>query len=241
MLPVSTIAIYCNDIEDAAEISEYISVTLPRLFIIVGEDESSNNQWMHPRDAVVCVQAGLDGGYQTAVRCAMLFSPTYTVAFIDGTKELNITAEDITDMISNANRDGFATHQEHWAMNKMHAVQNGFPGANNITPFSPDNIHNSVNDAAMLIADLVPMFDVCMTPAVSIQYKELRTLLSKHIKNYNLNEPSAYFVTNHEEVDEARRKIKTSGKVVCLDSGPDGFEREILYENGVIRIYTSSS
>jgi len=240
MLPISTIAVYCTSVEDAAEISELISMSLPRLFIIVGEDESSSNQWLHPRDAVVCVQAGLDGGYHTAVRCAMLFAPSYTIAFIDGTRELNITIDEISKMISDANKDGFAECDGHWAMNKMHAVQNGFPGATGIQPVSPDSQNLTMNEAILLITDLVPMFEVCISPSISTHHKEFRELLSKHITSYSPQNPSAFFVSHPEEVEEARKKIKITGKVVCLSNGPDGFEREIACQNDIIRIYTSS-
>jgi hypothetical protein len=47
-------------------------------------------------------------------------------------------------------------------------------------------------------------------------------------------------VTTPEEVDAARDKVKITGKVVCLSGGPEDFEREIIYENGTVRIYTAS-
>lgn len=240
MLPAATYAIYCLSMEDAAEIAEAIQPHAPRLFIIVDEQESSNNTWMHPRDAVLFIKSGVDGSKSAAIRCAMLFAPSYLVAFIDGTAPLNITTEDITQLVTDANKDGYAVFEQHWAISKLHAVENGFPGSTFVTPPSPDSPNLTTDDLVSLLVDLVPMFEVCMTPTMSTQYKDIRTALDKHITSYETATPSVCFVTAPEEVEAAREKVKITGKVVCLSDGPEGFEREIIYENGVVRIYTAS-
>lgn len=240
MLPAATYAIYCLNIEDAAEIAEVIQPHAPRLFIIVGEDESSNNTWMHPRDAALFIKSGVDGSKAAAIRCAMLFAPSYLVVFIDGTTPLSITTEDATQLVAEANKDGYAVFEQHWAISKLHAVENGFPGSTFVTPPSPDSPNLTTEDLVSLLVDLVPMFEVCMVPAMSLQHKELRTYLDKHITSYETSNPSVYFVTSPEEVEEARNKVKITGKVVCLNGGPDDFEREIIYENGTVRIYTAA-
>lgn len=240
MLPAVTYAIYCLNIEGAAEIAEVIQPGAPRLFIIVGEETSNNSNWMHPRDAVLFVNPGADGSRHSAIRCAMLFAPSYLVAFIDGTSEIDITSEEAVQMVMDANQHGYASIGSHWAISKMHAVEHGFPGYSFIAPVSPESI--GVDDGALieLLIDLVPMFEVCLTPAVNTQYKNIRLLLDKHITSYETSFPSAYFVTNPDEVESAREKIKITGKVVCLNGGPDGFEREIQHQNGAVRIYTAA-
>ena len=239
MLPAATYAIYCLNIEDAAEIAEVIQPGAPRLFIIVGEDASANDNWMHPRDAVLFIKPGADGSRHAAVRCAMLFSPSYLVAFIDGTSEISITSEDAMQMVLDANQYGYSSIDSHWAISKMHAVENGFPGYEFIAPVSPDN--HSLNDEELvaLLVDLVPMFEVCLSPSVNTQHKGVRTLLDKYITSYETSSPSVYFITNPDDVPPAREKIKLSGKVVCFNGGPDDFEREILHQNGPVRIYTA--
>lgn len=240
MLPAATFAIYCLSVEEAAEIAEIIQPHVPRLFIVVGKEEYSNNAWMHPRDAVLFIKSGVDGGKAAAIRCAMLFAPSYLVVFIDGTTPLNITTEDTAQLVAEANQHGYATFEQHWAISKLHAVENGFPGSTFITPPSPDGPNLTTEDLVSLLVDLVPMFEVCMTPAMSLQYKDVRSVLDKHITSYETTAPSAYFVTNPEEVEVAREKVKITGKVVCLNGGPDDFEREIVYEKGVVRIYTAA-
>lgn len=239
MLPSATYAIYCLSVEEAAEIAEVIQPTAPRLFIVVGEDESNNNTWMHPRDAVLFIKSGGDGNKAAAIRCAMLFAPAYLVAFIDGTVPLNITTEDATRLVAEANQYGYASFEQHWAISKLHAVENGFPSSTFVSPPSPDNPGLNTSDLIKLLVDLVPMFEVCFTPAVSSHYKDIRLALDKYITSYETMVPSTYFVTKSEEVEQARNKVKVTGKVVCLNGGPDDFEREIIYENGTVRIYTS--
>jgi hypothetical protein len=239
MLPTATYAIYCLSVEDAAEIAEVIQPHAPRLFIIVDEQESNNSIWMHPRDAVLFIKSGVDGSKAAAVRCAMLFAPSYLVAFIDGTTQLNITTEDAAQLVTDANKDGYAIFEQHWAISKLHAVENGFPGSTFVTPPSPDNPNLTTDDLVSLLVDLVPMFEVCFVPAVATEYKNIRLALERHIASYETDAPSAYFVTKPEEVNTAREKIKITGKVVCLNGGPDDFEREITYENGTVRLYSA--
>jgi hypothetical protein len=240
MLPAATYAIYCLSVEEAAEIAEVIQPHVPRLFIIVGEEESSNNTWMHPRDVALFIKSGVDGGKAAASRCAMLFAPSYLVVFIDGTVPINISTEDTAQLVAEANQHGYAALDEHWAISKLHAVENGFPGSTFVSPPSPDDHGLSTDDLVALLVDLVPMFEVCFTPAVAAHHKNIRLAIDKYITSYETSTPSAYFVTNPEEVDDAREKVKITGKVVCLNGGPDDFEREIVYENGVVRIYTAA-
>lgn len=240
MPPAATYAIYCSSVEDAAEIAECIQPIAPRLFIIVGEDESSvNNTWMHPRDAVVFIKAGIDGGKATAIRCAMLFAPSYLIAFIDGTSPLNITTENAIQMVSEASRHGHSTFEQHWAISKLHATEYGFPGATLTAPPSPDSPNLSTDELVLLLVDLVPMFEVCFSPLVTTQYKNIRESLNRHITSHEIDKPSAYFVAQPEEIPHAREKIKPTGKVICFNGGPEDFEREIEYEDGVARIYTA--
>lgn len=239
MLPAATIAIYCMNIEDAAEISEVIQPHAPRLFIICEGEESSNNTWMHPRDAVLFIKSGADGNKAAAIRCAMLFSPSYLVVFIDGTTPLSITTEDTAQLIAEANQHGYSEFEQHWAISKLHAVENGFPGSTFISPPSPNSPNLTTEDLVSLLVDLVPMFEVCVTPTMSLEHKPLRTMLDRHIISYETTTPSTYFVTKAEEVEAARESVKITGKVVCLNGGPDDFEREIAYENGIVRIYTA--
>jgi len=195
---------------------------------------------MHPRDAVLFIKSGVDGSKAAAIRCAMLFAPSYLVVFIDGTAPLSMTTEDATRLVAEANQHGYASFQQHWAISKLHAVENGFPGSTFVSPPSPDDHGLSTDDLVALLVDLVPMFEVCFTPAVATHHKDIRLALDQYITSYETTAPSTYFVTKSEEVEAARDKVKITGKVVCLNGGPDDFEREIVYENGVARIYTAS-
>jgi hypothetical protein len=232
----TTLAIYCSNVEDAAEIAEVLQVPFPRLFIIIGEDDTYNNNWIHPRDAVICLKPGVDGHKAAATRCALLFSPSYLTVFIDGTSPLDIAISDVHQLVTEGNQYGSASLNQHWSITKTHAVEYGFPNSTFVAPVAPDSPDLTVEDLVMLLVDLVPMFQVCIAPSVNELHKDFRLILDTHIISYDTQAPSTYFVGKESDVDTARSKIKMTGKVVCLNCGPEDYEREILYSNGFVRI-----
>lgn len=236
MLPQHTIAVYCQSIEDAAYAADLVKTVHPRLFIVIGDDEPLNN-WLNPKDALLCLTAGPDGNRPTATRCALLFAPSYSVVFVDTTIDNWSDGLDVEFILTEVNKHGWCEVEGNWGINKQHATTYGFPGSGiNIGNVAPGNTM-SADEAGALLSELVPMFDVYVDQSFNRDHKQLRRALGEHFTTFSIENPSVIFTGDVNAVEKARKTIKLSGKVVCLGDGPEGFEREFFCEETPVRIY----
>lgn len=208
----NTLAIICESVEDAKYASEVVSPRHHRLFLVQSE-LPGEAPWLRASDAMLNIgKPAVDSSMAVAARAALLYSPSWCVALVDVD---NLDDDLVEGLMRGAERDGFCQRGQAWACTKAYAVQYGAPGLSGGLPAAPKSAGLTEEQLAGILMDLVPMFGVKFSPSVGGEWAWVRRLL-EGIADQGGDATHCHFITDNDDLQEARMGVKKSGRVVLL-------------------------